>query len=443
MRVLSLLFLLGGWSIASATEWQPAAAHCTAPAECRQLTLDALAGGDYERAHDLAWRVVQTSPRRDHDPAALSLLARAQSLSGRGYDALIALQRLAGMGILVDDADTSEDFRRVRDFPQWPALLDAMTALRSRAAPAAPVARVAPDSVAPAAPVARDAPVALVALVAPVAPRSIAPAATVRTLSLPSSITNPTAIAYDAVSARFVIASGGSDSLQVLSENSGNATNLVSDGWSGNATVSAVAIDHRRGDLWVAEHSDDRAALHRLQLISGRQLETIAPPADAGTVALAALAVAPDAVFALDTSGRRIFTATAKATTLRSFIQLRDINPTGLAFSRGALYVAHAGGLVRVDLASRAVRPVTTPKGVDIANLRSLAWHDGALLGVQQKDANTAVVRVRLNSRGLTVTSLDVLEKTGETAATLSGEMYCYLTSLEEVPAVTCRTVSK
>ena len=441
MRVLSLLFLLGARSIASATEWQPAAAHCTAPAECRQLTLDALAGGDYERAHDLAWRVVQTSPRRDHDPAALSLLARAQSLSGRGYDALIALQRLAGMGILVDDADTSEDFRRVRDFPQWPALLDAMTALRARAAP---VAAVAPDSVSPAAPVAIDAPVALVALVAPVAPSSIAPAATVRTLSLPSSITSPTAIAYDAVSARFVIASGGSDSLQVLSENSGNATNLVSDGWSGNATVSAVAIDHRRGDLWVAEHSDDRATLHRLQLISGRQLETIAPPADAGTVALAALAVAPDAVFALDTSGRRIFTATAKATTLRSFIQLRDINPTGLAFSRGALYVAHAGGLVRVDLASRAVRPVTTPKGVDIANLRSLAWHDGALLGVQQKDANTAVVRVRLNSRGLTVTSLDVLEKTGETAAALAGEMYCYLTtSREDVPAVTCRTVSK
>ena len=353
MHALTLLFLLGGRSIASATEWQPAAAHCTAPAECRQLTLDALAGGDYERAHDMAWRVVQTSPRRDHDPAALSLLARAQSLSGRGYDALVALERLAGMGIVVDDADTSEDFRRVRDFPRWPALLDAMTALRSKAAASAPAA---PDAVARAAPVARDAPVALVAPVAPIA-TSIAPAATVRTLSLPSSITSPTAIAYDAVSARFVIASGGSDSLQVLSENSGNATNLVSDGWSGNATVSALAIDHRRGDLWVAEHSDGRAALHRLQLISGRELESIAPPADAGTVALVALAVAPDAVFALDTAGRRIFTATAKATALRSFVQLRDISPTGLAFSRGALYVAHAGGLVtrRISRHARSV----------------------------------------------------------------------------------------
>src|SRR5690606_12252247 len=92
---------------------------------------------EYERAHDLAWRVVQTSPRRDHDPEALSLLARAQSLSGRGYDALVALQRLAEAGVIVEDADTSDDFRRVREYPQWPELLATMTRLRAAAREAA------------------------------------------------------------------------------------------------------------------------------------------------------------------------------------------------------------------------------------------------------------------------------------------------------------------
>src|SRR5262245_49335803 len=90
---------------------QPAA--CDAPEPCRQLTLAAIAAGDYERAHDLAWRLVQTSPKRDRDPAALAVLARAQSLSGRGYDALVMLQRLVDMGVVVDDAESSDDFRRV------------------------------------------------------------------------------------------------------------------------------------------------------------------------------------------------------------------------------------------------------------------------------------------------------------------------------------------
>ena len=62
--------------------------------DCRQLALDALVSGDYERFHDLAWKTVQTGPPRD--PELMFLLARAQSLSGRPHDALVMLGRRRG-----------------------------------------------------------------------------------------------------------------------------------------------------------------------------------------------------------------------------------------------------------------------------------------------------------------------------------------------------------
>ncbi len=94
-------------------------ADCTTAAQCRELTLAAIAEQDFERAHDLAWRVFQVSKG---NAEAMALLARAQSLSGRGDDAFVMLQRLAAAGGRVEDAETSDDFRRVREHPRWDEL---------------------------------------------------------------------------------------------------------------------------------------------------------------------------------------------------------------------------------------------------------------------------------------------------------------------------------
>ena len=51
----------------------------------------------------------------------MTMLARAQSLSGRPGDALVMLQRLASMGIATDAA-TNNDFERVRALPGWAEL---------------------------------------------------------------------------------------------------------------------------------------------------------------------------------------------------------------------------------------------------------------------------------------------------------------------------------
>jgi hypothetical protein len=221
-----------------------------------------------------------------------------------------------------------------------------------------------------------------------------------------------------------------SDVLRVVSETSGTATNLNSPGWSGNASVTALLVAPRTGDLWVGGILGRKATLHRLQLISGRLIQTFTFPEDAGDVRVAALVVSPTALFALDSAGRRIFVRGVKADDVRVQATLpRDITPTGLAYAGSALYVSHTAGLLRFDLAARTQRAVTAAKALDIANLRSLAWHAGSLLAIQGDDTAASVVRLRLNSSGATVVGIDRLDRAAATAAVLSGQTYFYLAS--------------
>src|ERR1700730_8932751 len=126
--------LLATWLIVGPLAQAPSAAQrieCRNWRDCRQLALDALVSGDYERFHDLAWKTVQTGPPRD--PDLMFLLARAQSLSGRPHDALVMLGRLAEMGVAAD-VTASDEFQVVRTLPGWPAV-EALIAAVPRPAP--------------------------------------------------------------------------------------------------------------------------------------------------------------------------------------------------------------------------------------------------------------------------------------------------------------------
>ena len=118
-------------------------------------------------------------------------------------------------------------------------------------------------------------------------------------------------MAYDHVSGRVVIADDSSDTLKVLSELSGNAVDLVSRGWGGGYHTTALAIDPKRGDLWVvgarANAGRPESVVHRMQLISGRLLYSVPPPADAGATRFEAVVRAAASVFVLDVEGGRIF----------------------------------------------------------------------------------------------------------------------------------------
>ena len=120
---------------------------CTRWKECQQLALEAAEREEFETFHELAWRAVQTG--QPNDPDLMFVLSRAQSLSGRPDDALVMLRRLAERGIPHLEAETLNDFSRMRDMAGWPNLLEEMRNIASasaRATPAPPTGRAAPPA---------------------------------------------------------------------------------------------------------------------------------------------------------------------------------------------------------------------------------------------------------------------------------------------------------
>lgn len=417
--------------------------------ECRQLALDAAARQDYETFHDLAWRTVQTGPK--NDPDLMYLLARAQSLSGRPGDALVMLQRLTQMGRKTDAA-TNDDFRRVRALPGWAEIEGA--AAPATAAVAAPPPIAAPPAKEPAAgaPPAAATPPDVDARkprddAKPAPPPAPPPASSlgVDSLRFNATASTPAGLAYDAVSRRFIVADREGRKLTVVDEFSQHVANLASAQSAGFGNIAALEIDTRQGNLWVVstdatsagttpEPADQplHTTLHKLQLISGRVLQSFVLPQRLGAARFADVAVTPDStVLALDDSGQRIIRLRAKSTDLEVAATLKDRPITIAPASDTRAYVATAEGIVVIDLGSRAVTKLRAASGVNLSRVSRLRWHKGSLVGIQQNEGAYQAVRFTLDSSGTRATRQQVLDASlptiEPTAAAVAGGVLYYL----------------
>jgi hypothetical protein len=393
-------------------------AQCGDATECHQRALEAAERKDYETFHDLAWRTVQLGPK--NDPSLLFLLARAQSLSGRPLDALVMLRRLAPTGVAAG-ALTSVEFERVRGLKGWPeveALLGGAAASSAVSPP--PTAR--PEAVPPAAPA--PAP-------PPVVPAEARPA---EPMTFAAASFKPAALAYDAVSRRYIISDTDVSRLAVIDEFSHQLATLASGKSAGFGVVTAIAIDPREGNLWVAsvdgESGEDVPAVHKLQLISGRVLKKFsAAKPIAGR--LADIAIGSDgALLAVQESGR-IVRLPAGAASFEVAASIGGSVFTSIATSnQGGVYVARPDGLLRFR-PSPSVE-VRAAHGLDLTGLARIRWIHGSLVGLQRvPDGSYRAVRIHLSRDGRTATALDVLDESVRTpnpaAATVSGDAFYYL----------------
>jgi hypothetical protein len=394
---------------------------CTDASDCRRQATEALARGEYEQAHDLAWRAMQKT--RPNDPEVMLVLARSQSLSGRAGDALVMLRRLADLGAAPKVAD-DPDFARVRALSGWPEL-EAKLAGAAPSSPPAPAPSAPATSAAPAPSSSSSSPRDSLAFNAP-------------------SLT-PIALAHDAVSRRFLIVDRVARRLLVVDDESRNVANYVSAESAGfYDELTGFAIDPRRGDLWVAStrgDGDERASvIHKLQLISGRALLQLRPPDRAGAVRVVALAVTPDGtVYALDDAGGRLYRARAGSRSMELVMTLKGDGHAALAAAGdNAIYVGGGKQLLRVDPAARAAVPVKS--NVDLGAFASLAWHGGGLIGIERIDGGYAVVRVRLDASGTRAVSRQILTSSPTaTVGALGGDSYYYTADAGTIRKLTLR----
>jgi len=396
-----------------------AAADCREWTECRRLALEAAAGRDYERFHDLAWRAVQTGPPRD--PALMYLLARAQVLSGRPHDALIMIQRLAEMGVPTD-ASTNAEFERMRALPGWPDV-------------AALVDRVGHGG---------DRTDSSLKTPAPVIParESLMVEDAVR-ISTPVFVVS--GLAYDAVSGRYVAGDLHGRKLIIVQDGADHAVNLVRAESAGFHEIRALEIDTRRGDLWVATATpdDEQWSLHRLQLVSGRPLNVLPIDAALGPMRLVDLAVTPNGtVLAVDAAGERLLELRPKGTKLQRVLSSTIAKPASIAVTDDEVaYIAGSSGLVRVDLRSRTAAPVSVPPGIDGAAIERIRWHRNALLAVMRDgDGSRHVARLQVDGSGLAITAAETIAGSipgtaGPVFLTVSGDDLSYVVADGAIPA--------
>jgi hypothetical protein len=242
----------------------------------------------------------------------------------------------------------------------------------------------------------------------------------------------PVALAYDAVSRRFVFADESSDTLKVVDELNGNVVNLVSQRWAGPYRTTALAIDSRRGDLWVAGVQEGvegtaQSVISRLQLVSGRLLQTIDLAADAGSSRFVDITIGMGRVFVLDALGRRVYSLVPGAKSFEREHRVDVVSPTGIAVTDdGVLYISGTQGVARLDLNTRRAMPVGLGDLTKTGVLQSLVWHPGSLFGIQRAaDGESRAVRMVLDSRGRNVTSSEAFAAAASRAITVvDGALY-------------------
>ena len=314
------------------------------------------------------------------------LLARAQSLSGRPHDALVMLRRLADRGI-VADAATEEDLDGARQLPGWQDL----EALMDRVAKAERGPRSRPSPIAPVASPASGAALTF-------EPR---PAEEVARFSTEPFVAS--GLAYDAVSRRFLFGDVLGRRVIVVGEGLHTTVDLVRAASAQFHDVTAIEIDAKRGDLWVASTAPggDAGAIHKLQLISGRPSAIIESPAAFQAVRLIDLAIeANGTILVLDGAASRVIGLRSGTKTLEELMSLDIAAPTSIAAADDdrTAYVAHRDGIVRLDLQRRSAAPVTAPDGIVLGGFERIRRHRDALVGVQVlPDGSRHVVRLQLN----------------------------------------------
>ena len=208
--------------------------------------------------------------------------------------------------------------------------------------------------------------------------------------------------------------------------------------------VTAVRYDARRDRLWVttstgvgpAPRAPSRAVLALVNPHSGRVERSWAIPGSDSLHVLGDLAVSADGdVLVSDSRSPALYLLAHGAATLAAIAHPLFRSLQGVAFVPGSPYAIvadYSHGLLRVDVRSGRVRrvddaPVGSSLGVD-----GIAWHDGAVVGVQNGFAPPRVVQFDLDPSLERITEVRLLDRNSgvadePTGGTIIGDSFVYV----------------
>lgn len=224
----------------------------------------------------------------------------------------------------------------------------------------------------------------------------------------------PEGIAYDAPSDTFFLGSVAEHKI-VRIDASRQASDFASD--IGLDAVLGVAVDSPRRHLYAVSTSfvsepakkPYRNAIFEFDLVTGRLLHRFDIPQ---ATQLNDVAVAPGGrIYTTDTESGAVFEVSEKAEPRVVLAAGRVRGSNGLAASPDGkrLYVAHATGIVTIDLVSGDAKPLTAPPRANVAAIDGLYQWQGTLIGVENVTNPGRVIAMALSNDGLAIEKVTTL----------------------------------
>ena len=313
-------------------------------------------------------------------PRVLLGLASAQALGGAPQEVAATLERLAAMG-LTFAVEKEEDFAAIRDTPAFKAVIEHFAKNKSTVVGSAKAAFTLKDT----------------ELVE--------------------------GVAFDAARNRYLVGSVRHRKVIAVDGATKRARDFVKPYGVELAGVFGLAIDASRQVLWVStawlpqvsgytEAEKNRSGVLKLDLKTGAKLGSWYLPQDVGHVLGDLVVAANGDVFTTDSVTPAVYRVDGAKGGLEKWAQGPWRSPQGLAFSAdGArLYVAdYALGLFVIEVATKKVSPVKTPRDVASVGIDGLYMVEGALVATQNGIEPQRVMRFSLDEAGTSVTGQKVL----------------------------------
>jgi hypothetical protein len=189
--------------------------------------------------------------------------------------------------------------------------------------------------------------------------------------------------------------------------------------------IFRVAVDEGRSALWASMGALEQmqgftparkgaGGLAEVDLVTGRVRRVIAAPSDGAAHLIGDFVqLADGTIYATDTTAPVIWRLAPGGAALEPLVHGGFKSLQGITLSadgRGLFVTDYPVGVLYVDIATRAIRPLTPPAGADLRGLDTLLrTPDGALVAINNATVRQRVLRLSIDSGATAVTKVDVL----------------------------------